>query len=81
MIRTQIQLHSEQIKWLKKFALEKGISMAQAIRDSIDSYRANTERVRELNSKKKKALKAIGTFTTEAKGRGKEAEKVGKWED
>ena len=52
--------------------------MAQAIRDSIDSYRVYRERVRELNSKKKKALKAIGTFTTEAKGRGKEAEKVGK---
>jgi hypothetical protein len=64
MIRTQIQLHSGQIKWLKKFALEKGISMAQAIRDSIDSYRENTERVRELNSKKKKALKAVGRFST-----------------
>ena len=69
MIRTQIQLHPEQIQWLKKFALEKGISMAQAIRDSIDSYRANTQRVRELNAKKKKALKAVGTFSTEAKGK------------
>jgi len=67
MIRTQIQLHSEQVKWLKKFALIKGISMAQAIRDSIDSYRAYTERVQKLNSKKKKALKAVGSFTTEAK--------------
>ena len=67
MIRTQIQLHSEQIKWLKKFALEKGISMAQAIRDSIDSYRVYTERVRELSAKKKKALKAVGSFTTEEK--------------
>jgi hypothetical protein len=63
MIRTQIQLHSEQIKWLKKFALEKGISMSQAIRDSIDSYRTNTQRVRELNAKKKKALKAVGSFS------------------
>jgi len=69
MIRTQIQLHAEQIKWLKKLALEKGISMAQAIRDSIDSYRTYTERVRELNSKKKKALNAVGTFTTEAKSK------------
>jgi hypothetical protein len=64
MIRTQIQLHSEQIQWLKKFALEKGISMAQAIRDSVDSYRVNTQRTRDLNAKKKKALKAVGTFST-----------------
>ena len=63
MIRTQIQLNSEQIQWLKKFALEKGISMSQAIRDSIDSYRAKTQRVRELNAKKEKALKAVGSFS------------------
>jgi len=67
MIRTQIQLHSEQVKWLKKIALEKGISMSQAIRDSIDSYRTYSERVRELNLKKKKALKAVGTFSTNNK--------------
>ena len=67
MIRTQIQLHAEQIKWLKRFALEKGISMSQAIRDSVDSYRVDTERTWQLNSKKKKALKAVGTFMTEAK--------------
>ena len=52
MIRTQIQLHSEQIQWLKKYALEKGISMSQAIRDSIDTYRADVTRIRELNTKK-----------------------------
>ena len=69
MIRTQIQLHAEQIKWLKKFALEKGISMSQAIRDSVDFYRVDTERTWQLNSKKKKALKAVGTFMTEAKNK------------
>ena len=69
MIRTQIQLHPEQIQWLKKFALKNGISMSQAIRDSIDSYRAYTERIRELNAKKQKALKAVGTFATELKRR------------
>ena len=64
MIRTQIQLHAEQIKWLKRFALEKGISMSQAIRDSVDSYRVDTERTRQMSSKKKKALKAVGSFST-----------------
>ena len=64
MIRTQIQLHAEQMKWLKKHALEKNISMSQAIRDSIDFYRVHVERYRKLNSKKKKALKAVGSFST-----------------
>jgi len=65
MIRTQIQLHPEQIQWLKKLALERGISMSHVIRESIDSYRTYTERIRGLNSKKKKALKAVGAFSTE----------------
>jgi hypothetical protein len=65
MIRTQIQVHSEQVKWLKKVALEKGTSMSQIIRDSIDSYRTYMEHSRELRSKKKKALKAVGRFSTE----------------
>ena len=63
MIRTQIQLHSEQIKWLKKHALEEGISMSQAIRDSIDFYRLHVEQTQNLQSKKKNALKAVGSFS------------------
>jgi len=66
MIRTQIQLHTKQMGWLKKHALEKGISMSQAIRDSVDFYRIHVERSRELHSKKKKALKAVGSFSTNA---------------
>jgi hypothetical protein len=64
MIRTQIQLHADQVKWLKKMALDKNISMAQVIRDSIDFYRSYTQKTLELNLKKKKALKAVGRFTT-----------------
>ncbi len=64
MLRTQIQLHLEQINWLKLHALEKGISMSQAIRDCIDHYRAKMERMKELNLKKEKALNAVGTFAT-----------------
>jgi len=64
MIRTQIQVHKKQMAWLKKHALEKGISMSQAIRDSVDFYQIHVERSRELHSKKKKALKAVGSFST-----------------
>ena len=44
MIRTQIQIRDEQIKWLKHYALGRGISMAQLIRDSIDFYRKHIEK-------------------------------------
>jgi hypothetical protein len=69
MIRTQIQIYSEQAKWLKKLALEKGISMSQAVRDSIDFYREHVEKIRLRNSRKKKALNAVGAFATELKGK------------
>jgi hypothetical protein len=64
MIRTQIQVHAVQIEWLKKHALENGISMSQLIRDSIDFYRSHIEDPRILSSKKEKALKAVGIFAT-----------------
>jgi hypothetical protein len=69
MIRTQIQVHDEQMKWLKKYALENGISMSQAVRDSIDLYRFHEENTQVLHSKKKKALKAVGSFRTELEER------------
>ena len=64
MIRTQIQVHPEQMKWLKIFALEKGVSMSQVIRDSIDFYRFQVEQAGMGLSKKKKALKAVGSFSS-----------------
>lgn len=65
MVRTQIQIHPKQVKWLKKYGLEKGISMAQVIRDSIDFYHLHIEKSGILDSKKKNALKAVGAFSTD----------------
>jgi len=65
MIRTQIQLNSDQMMWIKKYSLEKDISMAQAIRDSIDFYRNNVETIRTLQHKKNKSLSVIGAFSTD----------------
>ena len=63
MIRTQIQLHPEQLKWLKSYALSENISMSQAIRNSVDHYVSYVTNVRQSRSKKKKALKAVGSFS------------------
>jgi len=67
MIRTQIQIEDEQVKWLKRHALGKGVSMAQAIRDSIDFYRDNIEKTKLLLNKKKNALAAVGSFSSSDK--------------
>jgi hypothetical protein len=64
MIRTQIQIHSEQLKWLKDRALGKGVSMSQLIRDSIDFYRAHSEKSSRLKGIKENALNAVGSFST-----------------
>ena len=65
MIRTQIQLDSEQIMWLKKFGIKKGISMSQAIRDSVDFYRFHIESMPKVQHKKQNTLRIIGSFSTD----------------
>jgi len=65
MIRTQIQLHPEQIMWLKKHGLKKGVSMSQSIRDSVDFYRHYVESLPKIQHKKKKSLSVIGSFSTD----------------
>ena len=64
MIRTQIQIQDEQIKWLKRYALGRGVSMAQLIRDSIDFYRSHIEKSKSLLNKKQNALAAVGSFSS-----------------
>jgi hypothetical protein len=64
MIRTQIQIQADQVKWLKRHALGRGVSMAQLVRDSIDFYRAHIEKTRILVEKKKSALAAVGSFSS-----------------
>ena len=66
MIRTQIQVHAKQMMWLKKHAHENSISMSQLIRESIDFYRSHAENSQALRSKRNKALKAVGSFSTDS---------------
>jgi hypothetical protein len=65
MKRTQIQLHSEQVKWLKQHALKKGISMSHVIRESVDAYRSKVEKIRRLNIQREYAIDAVGRFSSQ----------------
>jgi hypothetical protein len=64
MVRTQIQLYDEQFRWLKQYALQKGVSMAHLIRESIDAYRAGEEKKHDIARRKKNALEAVGSFSS-----------------
>jgi len=64
MKRTQIQIHNEQLKWLKQQTVEEGVSMAQLIRESIDFFKAHIEKSRHLGKHKESALTAVGSFSS-----------------
>ena len=62
MIRTQIQIEEDQIKWLRSEASRRGVSLSQLIRDGITLFRAREERIPK--EKKRKALAAVGRFSS-----------------
>lgn len=65
MVRTQIQLTTEQSHILKKLSETQGVSVAELIRQSIDLYIARRHEP-TLAEKRRRALAAIGAFTDEA---------------
>ena len=61
MIRTQIQLTENQARDLKRLAAARHLSMAQLIRQGVDSIlRSNT--VMDAAEKRKRALALAGKF-------------------
>ena len=62
MIRTQVQIGEDQIKWLRSKARDRGVSVSQLIREGIDLYRHREDRL--PMEKKKKALAAVGQFSS-----------------
>ena len=62
MIRTQIQLEKDQMEWLKTEARERGVSVSQLIREGVALFRSRE--VRFPAAKKKRALDAIGRFSS-----------------
>ena len=62
MLRTQIQIEEDQIRWLRDRAKERGVSVSQLIREAVEFYRKYEDRLPE--DKKKKALVAIGRYAS-----------------
>ena len=62
MLRTQIQIEEDQIKWLRNKAKERGVSVSQLIREGVELYRKYEDRLPE--DQKKKALAAIGRYAS-----------------
>ncbi|MBE7556515.1 MAG: CopG family transcriptional regulator [Anaerolineales bacterium] len=63
MIRTQIQLTEEQSQTLKEMAQERGVSMAELIRQSIDNF-IRTRNQPTLEEKRRRALSIVGQFAS-----------------
>ena len=63
MIRTQVQIEEGQIEWLRMKARDKGVSVSQMIRESIDHFKINEERL--PTEKKARAMQAVGRFSSD----------------
>ena len=61
MIRTQIQLTEEQARTLKTLAVERQSSVAELIRQSVDSFIAKSVGV-SADERRRRAIAAIGLY-------------------
>ena len=63
MVRTQIQLTEEQVKALKKIALSRHLSIAELIRQAVDTViRTNT--MVDIEERRKRAIDIVGRFSS-----------------
>ena len=63
MVRTQIQLTEEQVKALKKIALFRHLSIAELIRQAVDTViRTNT--TVDIEERRKRAIDIVGRFSS-----------------
>jgi post-segregation antitoxin (ccd killing protein) len=61
MVRTQIQLTERQTERLKALAKERGVSMAELIRQSVDKLLDSQETV-DWEERKRRAIAAAGKY-------------------
>ena len=64
LVRTQVQFVDEQHRWLKQYAVSKGVSLSEALREMVDHYRAQFEKARILEGQKKRAMSVVGKFSS-----------------
>jgi len=64
MVRTQIQLTERQTQRLKALAKERGVSMAELIRQSVDTLLDSPETI-DREERKRRALSIIGMFRSD----------------
>lgn len=63
MVRTQIQLTEEQVMALKKIALSRHLSIAEIIRQAVDTViRTNT--IVDVEERRKRAIDIVGRFSS-----------------
>jgi len=63
MIRTQVQLTEEQARTLKALAAERQSSVAELIRQSVDSFIARSIGV-STDERRRRAIAAIGRYSS-----------------
>ena len=63
MVRTQIQLTEEQVKALKKIALSRHLSIAELIRQAVDTVILTTIVV-DVEERRKRAIDIVGRFSS-----------------
>jgi hypothetical protein len=61
MIRTQIQLTEEQSRALKSLAVRRGVSVAELIRQSVDSFIQSSAGLDD-QERRRRAIAAAGKF-------------------
>lgn len=64
MVRTQIQLTERQTQRLKALAKERGVSMAELVRQSVDTMLESPETI-DREERKRRALSIIGMFRSD----------------
>ena len=63
MVRTQIQLTEEQAKALKKIALSRHLSIAELIRQAVDTI-ILTNTMIDIEERRKRAIDIVGRFSS-----------------
>ena len=63
MIRTQIQLTEEQARELKELAAREGVSMAELVRQAVDSLLEGSGTI-SVEERRRRAMALVGQFNS-----------------